>query len=189
MRRTFVLLAVMLLSACQDPPQDAPSPARGEVVATRATTPPVASAPAALPAEQKAALREGSLAPHARPDDISPQAAATLVETYYALLGEKKFVAARALWGDDGKASGVDAVAFARNFSGFRHYAAEVMAPGTPEGAAGSIYVAIPVRIHAVRTDGSKLNESATANVRRINNVDGSTAAQRRWHIASITPA
>ena len=50
-----------------------------------------------------------------------------------------------------------------------------------PEGAAGSIFVTMPVVFY----QGTK-RSPATVTLRRVNDVDGSTQAQRRWHIERI---
>jgi homogentisate 1,2-dioxygenase len=49
------------------------------------------------------------------------------------------------------------------------------------EGAAGSIYVTMPVLFYA----GSK-RSAANVILRRVNDVPGSTEAQRRWHIERV---
>ena len=57
---------------------------------------------------------------------------------------------------------------------------------GPAEGAAGSIFTNMPVRFYGdLNKDGSA---SLKGNVvlRRVNDVPGSTAAQRRWHIERI---
>lgn len=52
----------------------------------------------------------------------------------------------------------------------------EVGAAGDMQGAAGSIYIEIPATVGDL---------SGTVVVRRVNDVDGSTAEQRRWHVQS----
>ena len=54
-----------------------------------------------------------------------------------------------------------------------------------PEGAAGSIYVSVPLTLSG-RKDGRAANRSARAVLRRVNDVPGSTEAQRHWHIERI---
>jgi hypothetical protein len=48
-------------------------------------------------------------------------------------------------------------------------------------GAAGSIYVTVPVVFY-----GDKFRRAADVILRRVNDVPGSTEAQRRWHIERI---
>ena len=110
-----------------------------------------------------------------------------MVQTYYALIGEGQHAQAWALWGDGGKASGhPSAEAFARTFDRYAQYSAQVGAPGEPEGGAGSTYVSVPVVIYGRLKSGAEVHEKGVADLRRVNNVDGSTAEQRRWHISRI---
>ena len=59
--------------------------------------------------------------------------------------------------------------------------AIEMGEPGAMEGAAGSIYIEIPA------TAAGSPPLAGTVVLRRVNNVDGSTAEQRRWHVANDT--
>ena len=52
---------------------------------------------------------------------------------------------------------------------------------GETEGAAGSIYLTIPVSFY-----GASNRSAANVILRRVNEVPGSTKAQRRWHIERI---
>ena len=58
-------------------------------------------------------------------------------------------------------------------------------APGDEEGAAGSIYLSVPLTV-AGSVSGKHVSDSATAILRRVNDVPGSTEEQRRWHIERI---
>jgi len=125
----------------------------------------------------------------ATPD--SAQAAATVVETYYALLEEGKYRDAWALWGDSGKRSGKTEAQFAAGFATTAETHAEVGAPNDPEGAAGSLFVQVPVTVTAKLKDGTAQRFVGSYTLRRVNDVPGSTAEQRRWHIdsAKLRPA
>lgn len=57
----------------------------------------------------------------------------------------------------------------------------ELGEPGPAEGAAGSIYIEVPATVA-----GSPLLSGAVT-LRRVNDVPGSTAEQRRWHVESDT--
>ena len=116
----------------------------------------------------------------------SAQGAADVVQTYFALLGERRYAEAQALWG----AGGVGAEDFADAFSAYAQYRAQVGAPGEIEGAAGSLYVEIPVAIYGRRTNGQEFRQRGAITLRRVNNVPGATEAQLRWHIerSSVEP-
>jgi hypothetical protein len=53
------------------------------------------------------------------------------------------------------------------------------------EGAAGSSYVTIPLKVTGGLTKGGGFVLEGPVTMRRVNDVDGSTAEQRRWHIES----
>ena len=55
---------------------------------------------------------------------------------------------------------------------------------GEAEGAAGSLYYEVSVSLSA--NDGAE-KQQGTVRMRRVNDVDGSSAEQRRWHIESMT--
>ena len=74
---------------------------------------------------------------------------------------------------------------FDRQFAGYSHLRANVGAAGDQEGAAGSIYVTVPLTISA-ESGGKHVERSADAVLRRVNDVPGSTEAQRHWHIERI---
>jgi hypothetical protein len=58
---------------------------------------------------------------------------------------------------------------------------AEVYAPGDPRGAAGSVYVEVPMRVTA-----SGAARAGTVTLRRVNDVPGSSPSERHWRIAKI---
>lgn len=116
----------------------------------------------------------------------SARAAAGLVGTYFALIRAHRLEAARQLWGG----AGADRRDFAAAFAGYRDYRGVAGAPGQVEGAAGSSYVEVPVRVHGRRRNGESFAARGTITLRRVNDVPGSTLAQRRWHIerSSVEP-
>ena len=144
-------------------------------------TPPEPGTPGGLP-DDRTPISEAPFTPD------SAQGAANVVQTYYALIGERKYAEARRLWSDGGKASGADEAAFAKGFEGFTEYHAQVGAPGGIEGAAGSLYVEVPVVLYGRLKTGTAFNSRGTAVLRRVNGVPGATPEQLRWHIARIDP-
>lgn len=142
-----------------------------------AVAPPAPGTPGGLP-DDKTPVSEAPF----KPD--SAQGAANVVQTYYALLGDKKYAEAFKLWSDGGKASGQTAKAFAAGFDKYESYNAEVGAPGDIEGAAGSLYVEVPVVIYGVLKTGQPVHMKGDVRLRRVNDVPGSSDEQRQWHIA-----
>jgi len=53
------------------------------------------------------------------------------------------------------------------------------------EGAAGSIYTSVPLILSGTR-NGHAISRTGRAVLRRVNDVPGSTEAQRHWHIERI---
>ena len=62
----------------------------------------------------------------------------------------------------------------------------EIGKPGDMEGAAGSSYVTVPVVFYGKTKAGGAFRRGADVILRRVNDVPGSTEAQRRWHIQRI---
>ncbi len=137
---------------------------------------PVVNEPVPAPSEPSHAANENAADPR------SSLAAAALLEAYGERLGRGDFSAARRLWSDDGRSSGLSEEAFQKRFERYEDLSLSVGAPGRIEGAAGSSYVEIPVRFQAT-LDGSPFSASGTAVLRRVNDVPGSTAEQRQWRI------
>ncbi|CAN5365314.1 hypothetical protein BH10PSE12_BH10PSE12_27880 [soil metagenome] len=144
--------------------------------------PPAPGQPGGLPSEPTPAV-EGTIDPQ------SAQGAAQLVQGYYGLLEEKRFADAQKLWGEHSDYGRQDPAGFAARFAAFSEIHANVGSPGDAEGGAGSIYVIVPVQIYArVAATGKPWYALRAVNLRRVNDVDGSTQAQRSWHIAQIGP-
>ena len=144
---------------------------------TAPVSPPPPGAQGGLP-DDRTPVSEGAFTPE------SAQGAANVVQTYFALIGAKKYDEAWKLWSDGGKASGMTAQAFAASFDKYSSYNAEIGAPGEIEGAAGSLYVQVPVVIYGRLKSGEEVHMNGPVSLRRVNNVPGSTEEQRRWRIA-----
>ena len=54
------------------------------------------------------------------------------------------------------------------------------------EGAAGSSYVTVPIVLYGTDSTGKSFSRSGEAVLRCVNEVPGSTEAQRRWHIEQL---
>lgn len=197
MRTTLAMLA--LLAACSPAAQQ-----NNQVSRPAASTPadkPGASGNEAVPVNDVAALPPVEPAPPGTPDglpddrtpiseapfsDTSAQGAANVLQTYYALIDEHRYLDAWRLWGNDGQASGMSAADFAASFDLYADYRAQIGAPGRIEGAAGSLYVQVPVALYGRLRSGEAFHGAGQATLRRVNDVPGSSAAQRRWHIEAI---
>lgn len=115
----------------------------------------------------------------------SPQGAANVVQTYYALIGEGKYAQAWALRGDKGKANNQSVDAFAASFATYSEYHANIGAPGDEDAGAGQRYVTVPVQTFARLKDGKAAYWIGSIVLRRTV-VDGATAEDKAWRIMSI---
>jgi hypothetical protein len=165
-------------------PDPTPSPTASEAPAGNDSAlapldPPAPGTPGGLP-DDRTPISEAPFAAD------SAQGAANVVQTYYALLGEKKYRQAWALWGHDGKDSGQSAAAFAASFDAYSEYHANVGAPGTVEAGMSQRWVTVPVQVYARLKRGTPVYGLGTAQLHRIVEGVGGPASQQRWHIRSI---
>jgi hypothetical protein len=114
-------------------------------------------------------------------DPKSSEAAEELVRHFAALLNGGKFDEAYMLLGPGAPPR----TQFDARFRRYSDLNVTLGTPGDQEGAAGSIYLSVPLKV-AGSSNGKHLSRSATAILRRVNDVPGSTEAQRHWHIERI---
>ncbi|ODT87963.1 MliC family protein [Phenylobacterium sp. SCN 70-31] len=131
--------------------------------------PPAPGTPGGLP-DDRTPLDERPAAPD------SPQAAATVVEQYYALVESGRGAETGRLRTDGTP----------EDLSAFARLSALVGAPGPAEGAAGSTFVRVPVVLYGRYASGPEYHASGQATLRRVNDVPGATADQLRWRIETI---
>jgi hypothetical protein len=119
-------------------------------------------------------------------DPKSPEAAVDVVADFANLLKQRRYREAHRLWSGDPTGDGK----FAAKFSGYEIEGAAIGKPGPQEGAAGSIYVAVPLQLFFANGDYTG-SLTGPMTLRRVNDVPGSTEEQRRWHIvkADLQPA
>jgi hypothetical protein len=132
------------------------------------------------PATQRPTVvqRRDQVAPKPRPtiDPKSTEAAEDLVSGLVALINSGKLNDAYMLFGPNAPPR----ADFDRELAPFSHVTQG--AAGDQDGAAGSIYVSIPLTFTGPK--GSR--RRGTVVLRRVNDVPGSTEAQRRWHIERL---
>lgn len=125
------------------------------------------------------ALAAGAV-PSTPASETSVAAAMQVVRDYYGAISRHDYRAAYAIWhGSQSYAR------FRRGYAATRQARVIFLKPGDAEGAAGSVYLELPVRVDAVLRSGRPQHFVGSYTLRRVNDVDGSTAAQRRWHIES----
>lgn len=131
--------------------------------------PPAPGSPGGLP-DDRTPISEAPFTP------TSAQGASNVVQTYYALVESGREVEAAKLT--------VSGKVF--DPTPYDTYHADTGAPGAIEGAAGLLYVEVPVVIYGRLATGKELHQSGRVVLRRVNNVPGATPEQLRWRIASI---
>jgi len=170
----FTALLLVLLSACGERQQSSPASTENNASAPAAPEPQPEPSAEGKPPPGEASLLEA-------PSSLtSAQGAATVVETYYALIEAGKYAEALELRWDSDTLS-LDR--FRENFAPYAEYHATVGAPSQIQGAAGSLYVEVPVQPYGRLKSGKPFSSVGTITLRRVNDVPGSTAAQRRWRI------
>lgn len=118
------------------------------------------------------------------PAPKSAEAAAAVVRRYYAAVNARDFDTAWRQWGSDGR-PGQTFAAFAAGFAHTRTTKVVIGALQPGDAGAGSIYQPVPVTVESTLDDGSRQRFRGTYVVRRVNDVDGATADQLRWHLDS----
>jgi nucleoid-associated protein YgaU len=178
-RKAVAGVLLLMLAGC-----DRDSSKRGSPpAAPEAPAPPAAPAAPAAP-QAPAAPKPPPSAATADPN--SPEAAVDVVGQFANLLKAKRYAEAHRLWSGDTR-SDAD---FAKRFAGYEFEGVAVGKPGRMEGAAGSIYIEVPLQLFIANGDYTG-SLTGKMTLRRVNDVPGSTADQRRWHIvkADLRPA
>ena len=131
--------------------------------------PPAPGMPGGLP-DDRTPIAEGPI------DPKSAQGAGQVLQRYFAFVESGNSEEARKLWSEGAQKL---------DLSRYKEVHANIGAPGDPEGAAGSIYVDIPVQLYGRTNEGREFNARGSMTLRRVNDVPGSTPEQREWHIYS----
>lgn len=164
-----VALAVTLhLAGCDK----APTPQRSEIapVATAAPSPVPSSAPTVA-------------GPLPGPTDRDPTHA---LAYWRAAMERHDWAAARSVFGESGARSGMSASAFAAAWDKYAIVDVTV-GKGEQEGAAGSSYYEVPVTITGLTKGDKPYHLAGRLTLRRVNDVEGASAEQLRWHIERST--
>lgn len=101
-----------------------------------------------------------------------------VLRRYFALLGRHEYAAALRLRLND-----MPLRRFAAAFRPYLSYHARVGRAGAEDGAAGSSYTEVPVRIYGRLRGGRRFSERGSVTMRIVHPIPGATAADRRWHI------
>jgi hypothetical protein len=121
------------------------------------------------------------------PDTLpgTSRGAEEVVRAYYAAINDRDYQRAYDAWGDDGPPGRPTVRAFAAGFAATDSVHVILGAPGRIEGAAGSRYIEIPVRIRAFEHGVGPRDYVGSYTARRSVVSESDTA--QRWHLYSAT--
>lgn len=192
-----ILAAAGLLSACggAGPDQNnaavsdngtgaAPPIAPAPQQPSNAAPPPAAPLPPPAPEAANTVDANAIESNEAAPTPVAETqaaAAAKLAQRFIDLLNRGQFGEAYMLLGS-GAPPRSD---FDRQFASLTDLHVTMGTPGQPEGAAGSSYLSVPAQVSG-KADGKPVKRPIAIVLRRVNDVPGSTEAQRRWHIERV---
>jgi hypothetical protein len=108
------------------------------------------------------------------------------LDYWRAAMEARHWTSARSVFGDFGSQSGQSVEEFARVWSKYR-IVDVTLGKGEQEGAAGSSFYEVPVTITGLTTANRPYRLDGTLTLRRVNDVDGATPEQLRWHIERTT--
>lgn len=141
--------------------------------------PPAPGTPGGLP-DDRTPIAEGPIVKG------SAQDAANVVQTYYALLGEKNYPKAWALWGHGGKDSGLTVKAFTASFDTYSEYHANIGAPGDVDAGMSQRWVTVPVQVYARLKIGTPVYMLGTVKLHRVAEGGSDNPADQLWRISSV---
>lgn len=185
MKSRYWLVVLLSAAACNkaEPAQETAQKAEPAQTEAAATSAPSAAPLAPTPiggGEDRTPVSEAPFTP------TSAQGAANVVQTYFALMEAEKPADA---WKLRRPAAGETEAQLADTLNRYAEYHAQIGAPGAIEGAAGSLYVTVPVKLYGRRASGEAFEREGSVTLRRSNDVPGATAEQRTWRIESASPA
>lgn len=125
-----------------------------------------------------------SIAQSTTETEPTQQQAVQVIHDYYNAIARRNYEQAYAAWEENGAASQQSFEQFQQGFANTACITSEIGEPGRQEGTAGSTYIEIPVVVTALTRDETPQRFRGSYGLRR-NNVPGSTAQQRRWHLFS----
>ena len=179
----FGLLTALISCGPQSQPQEVANNASGPVLPVPSAPPAVSNSsvpepgtPGGLP-DDRTPLEE----PKGPIDPRSPEAAGQVVQHYGALIEQKRWSEAAKLWGNADAAGQMTA-----QLKAYSEAHLQVGKPADMEGAAGSSFITVPILLYGKDAKGSDFHRAGDVTLRRVNDVPGSTEAQRRWHIQGI---
>ncbi len=179
---SLLALALVLPAAGCDRRQPAPPPDGPAEAPATASEPAPVPAPVTSPPPSPVASPTGADALPG-PTDRDP---AHALAYWRAAMEARDWPSARRVFGNSGADSGMGPEAFARAWEKYEILDVTV-GQGEQEGAAGSSYYEVPVTITGLDRAGKPFHLAGRLTLRRVNDIDGATPEQLRWHIERST--
>lgn len=154
-----------------DASDEAPAPPASDY-ANMAIDVPGPGEPGGLP-DDRTPLTEGPITPG------SAEAAGQTVQHYVALLEQRRFDEAAALW--EGKLPDLTA-----RYADYVRIGANVGKPGRVDAGAGQLHVEVPIQLYGRLDDGTVVNGAGKVSLHRVKDIDGATAEEKSWRIVKI---
>lgn len=159
------LFAALALAACGGPPSTIVDEDESEALAN--FTPP---------------LPPGEEIDH-EVEKTTPDGAVAVIEAYFEAVRSGRANEAYRMWGHDGADMGMGVEAFADKVDALGEFEIVVGDPGREEGAAGSVYLEVPVKFSAATEEGIPADTDVVFTMKRVNDVPGASEDQRHWRI------
>jgi hypothetical protein len=115
---------------------------------------------------------------------VEPVAPEEIVRQFGDLLEQKRFADAYRLLNP--QAMAVNEKQFESRFADYKTIESAVGTICPIEGAAGSLYSTVQLTLSGNKKNGDAYVMTGPVTLRRVNDVPGSTADQRRWHIVKM---
>lgn len=185
--------AMLLLAGCDragQTPAEMPIETSSGVPAVTPVQTPIPGAPSPTPTASP---------PLSANETSTPENVATLVPesekgetgarnvllTWARALENGDYDKAYAQWGDINGSGGLTATAHADFWRKYRTITI-AMPTGTMDAGAGSLFYEAPTVVTGTDRNGSPYRLEGVVGLRRVNDVDGATLAQLRWHIDRV---
>jgi hypothetical protein len=168
MMRRFALVLTLGLAACGGPSDP------GEETTAQ---------PAASPPPPAAADTPNYTPPVLVPEAAKGKTGATNVLLSWAqAMEDRTFVPAHALYGRNAPETAAE---FAAHFADYKTITV-AFGESEVEGAAGSLYYAVPITLTGTTQAGAPYKRQGTITLRRVNDVPGAEPWQLEWHVERI---
>jgi hypothetical protein len=168
----LLTVGAALLSGCSEKSPE-PTTSQDDTPSNRQGAP--ASAPSA-----SARPSESTGEPQQEFGGQTAEDAAAVVRSYYELVAAGRYGDAWQLRWHEGNDAPPE---FGASFADYAELRVTVGTPSRIQGAAGSLYVEVPVQLFGRHRNGAPFSSAGTVTLRRSNNIPGATPDQLRWRI------